>query len=74
MIFPETLKEIGKQIFWECWHIKTVWLDENCTVNPRRNMKKHILILDRQKRLGDQSLWDLRRLRDVVISDGVKRI
>ena len=37
-------------------------------------MKNHILILNRQKRLGNQSLWDLRRLRDMTIPDGVWRI
>lgn len=74
VIFPGTLAKIGKQIFWECDHINVVWVDPDCTADVRQHMKTHIAIFKKEMKFGSQPLWNMRRLKDVVIPSGTKRI
>lgn len=51
-----------------------IWLADGCTVDPRSVSSPETIVLERNKMIGAQYLWDLRRLSSVTIPDGVQLI
>ena len=35
-MLPGTLREIGENAFNDCENLKTVWVEENCTLDVRK--------------------------------------
>ena len=44
---PDTLKEIGENVFDCCWYLKTVLVEKNCTVDVRKFVDEKVEV--RQK-------------------------
>lgn len=73
---PRTLKEIGDKAFFGCKRLKVVYVEDGCEVslcntNVRDFAKVSLLP---ETMIGDVNVWDFRKLRDLVIPDGVERI
>ena len=70
--FPSALREIGKEAFGNCQNLRIAWVETGCSIDIRKNLDDSALILPaKETMVRNQRLWDLRRLRNVVIPDGV---
>ena len=74
IILPSTLKSINSDTFSGCSSLKAVWVEDGCPENIRSAVGDHVGILRKSTKVGDQLLWDLRKLNELVIPDGTKLI
>ena len=74
VVWPSTLKSIDRDTFSECYSLKAVWVEDGCPENIRSAVGDHVGILRKSTKVGDQLLWDLRKLNELVIPDGTKLI
>lgn len=75
-MLPKTLKNIDFYAFGNCKNLKVIYVEEGCgtslcDVSIPYSTKVGPLP---EAMLGNMRIWDLRRLKDVVIPDGVERI
>ena len=72
---PGTLKEISRKMFCDCPNLRVVWVGEGCTANVRESVGESVEVLPaREAMFGSHFVWDLFRLREIVIPEGVERI
>ena len=75
IVLPGTLREIRGPVFDGCSNLKVVWVGGKCTVNIRANVAESVEIQSADKvRLGDYLIWDLQKLKEIVIPDGTEKI
>ena len=73
---PKTLKEIGCGTFEYCSNFKVVHVEDGCEASLcNAGLPDSVKIGPPPKTmLGSTRIWDLRKLKDVVIPDGIERI
>ena len=74
MVLPDALERMGAGVFHWCFKIKVIWVGNNSVANRlRRNYHNDSVVMlpARSTMVGNKFLWDLRKLRDVVIPEGV---
>lgn len=72
---PCSLVEIGEKAFWFCYSLQTVWVEAGCVTEVEKHVDSSVKVLSgSQTMVGGQRLWDLRRLRNVVVPDGIGNI
>lgn len=71
---PSTLKHVNSGTFTKCDNLKVVWVEDGCSENIRSAVADHVGVLRKSTKVGDQSLWDLRKLDEITIQDGTKLI
>ena len=75
-MLPKTLKEICADTLFDCKNLKVIYVEEGSEVNLCNacvpcSTKVGPLP---ETVLGNTRIWDLRKLKNVVIPDGVERI
>ena len=68
------MREIGDNAFTDCENLKTVWLEEGCALDIKKCVDDEAAVLSVKTTVGKQSLRDLRKQKDVAISEGVSKI
>lgn len=73
---PGTLREIGNDAFADCRSLQTVRVEDGCEARLCcTGMPASVCVVPSlEVTLGDKSLLELRKLKSVVIPDGVERI
>lgn len=75
IVLPGTLREISGPVFSNCCNLATILVGKGCTVDVRRSVGHSVKILsEKQLKTGKGFNWDLPRLREVVVPDGIARI
>ena len=76
-VLPDALEQVGTNVFYNCFEIKTIWVGNSSVADSLRRgyYSDSVAILPaRSTMVGDRLLWDLRKLKDVVIPEGVLEI
>ena len=68
---PDALEEVGHHVFDDCPEIKTIWVGNSFVANSLQKHSCKRTLPARSTMVGDKLLWDLRKLRDLVIPEGV---
>ena len=71
---PSTLKSINSSTFTQCGNLKVVWVEDGCTADIRSAVGDHVGVLRKSTKIGDQLLWDLRKLNEISLPNGIERI
>lgn len=76
LVLPKTLKKVGGSAFYGCENLKTIYVEDGCEASLL-----YACVPDSTKvgplpdaTLGNARIWDLRKLKDVVIPDGTEKI
>lgn len=74
-MLPAALQKTGCFVFTNCPKIRVIWIDNSSLVDRlRRECKNFAILQTRSTMVGNKFLWDLRRLKDIVIPDGAQEI
>ena len=73
-MLPATLEKIGYALFFGCVNIQVIWVDNGSAVDDLRKAHSAAILLGRSTMVGDKLLRDFRRLKDVIIPEGVLEI
>ena len=74
VVFPATLEEIGSHLFGGCPGFDTIWVRDRSTIGDLRRLDDSAAILPVGTTVGGMPLIDLRRLREVVLPEGVEEV
>lgn len=69
---PSTLTTIGDNTFSDCYNLRVVWVEDGCAPDIRQYVNYNVVVLPTT--VGDRPLQDLRRLKEIVIPEGVEKI
>ena len=76
-VLPDALEKVGTDVFYSCPEIKAIWVGNSSVADSLRRgyCPDSVTILPaRSTMVGDRLLWDLRKLKEVVIPEGVQEI
>lgn len=75
-MFPDTLKKVGRYAFANCSRIEMIWVGDRLNADDLRQqcVSNSVVMLSVKMLVGDRLVFDLGRLRDVVIPEGVQEI
>ena len=65
------MREIGDNAFKNCESLKTVWVEEGCALDIKKCVDDGAAVLSVKTIVGKQSLRDLRKQKEVAISEGI---
>ena len=72
IVLPSTLKEIRGPVFNGCVSLKIAWVGDGCTADIRNSIGESVKIRPKKDvLLGDYFIWDLPKLKQIVIPDGI---
>ena len=77
VVLPDALEEVGAGVFYRYFKIKVIWVGNSFVAKSLKSYYQHdsvIILPARSTMVGNKFLWDLRKLRDVVIPEGVQEI
>ena len=77
MILPDALERMGAGVFHWCFKIKVIWVGNSSVAKRLRSYYRRdsvVILPARSTMVGNKFLWDFRKLRDVVIPEGVQEI
>ena len=73
---PKALKEISWSVFDDCGNLKMIYVEDGCEASLR-----NVCVSDSVKigplpetRIGNMRVWDLRKLKDVIIPNEIEKI
>ena len=73
-VLPDTLEKVGRYAFTNCPRIRMIWVGDRLNADGLRQQYASVVVLPVKMLVGDRLVFDLRRLRDVVIPEGVQKI
>lgn len=75
-MLPDTLKKVGRYACANCPRIEMIWVGDRLDADGLRQQyaSNSVVVLSMKMLVGDRLVFDLRRLRDVVIPEGVQKI
>ena len=73
---PRTLKEIGAAAFRDCGNLKAIYVEDGCEASlcdAKVSESAQVGPL-KETMIGNTRVWDLRKLKHVIIPDGTEKI
>lgn len=79
VVLPETITELGEEVFSGCESLNEVEIPRGVSVIPKGSFKgcnnlKKIIIPDTVVEIGDESFWGCAQLSEVIIPEGLNTI
>ena len=74
MVLPATLEEIGSHLFGGCPGFDTIWVHGRSAIGDLRRLDDSAAILPAGTTVGGMPLVGLRRLKEVVVPEGVEDV
>lgn len=74
--FPSRLQVIDQSAFDGCAHLKTIYVEDGCGFKiPATGVLSSVSVgPPEEAKTGGARIWDLRKLGEIVIPDGVEKI
>ena len=74
-MLPETLKEISRGMFYDCPELTAICVRDGCTADVRKSVCDSVKIYSaKDVMLRDKFIWDLPKLKEVIIPEGLEKI
>ena len=75
-VLPDTLEKVGRYAFANCHRIRMIWVGDRLDADDLRQQYvfDSVVVLLVKMLVGNRLLFDLRRLKDVAIPEGVQEI
>lgn len=77
VVLPDALEKVSSYVFDDCSKIKVIWVGNSSTADSLRGnycYNSLAILPARSTMVGDRFLWGLRRMKNVVLSEGVREI